>query len=497
MTTRPDKAGQIWASIDIGSNSFRLELARLSGDRYQRVSYIKESVRLGAGLDAEGMLTEEAMQRGLNCLRGFGEQLAGIAAERIRAVATQTLREARNRNAFLARAEAVLGHPVEVIAGREEARLIFAGVARLQPSDKPRLVIDIGGRSTEMILGRGRKPVRAESFGVGSVGLSMRFFADGRYTEEAFRAAQVAAGAELEEALTLFRPELWQEALGSSGTVGAVSQILAATGQTDGRITPAALRWCIAQCIAAGSQDQLQIAGLKEDRRPVVAGGLCILYTLLTQFGIEELLPTKGALRQGVIFDLAERLQPSGARDPRADSVAELQQRFDVDVAQADRVAQQAEKLYRQLTPRPAPELLRELRWAAALHEIGMLVSHHDHHRHSAYIVGHADAPGFSTNQLQRLGTLALGQRGGLRKLEAQLTDATLLDQLVALRLALILCHARTPVTASAPKLTRGGKQLTLHCPKSWSGEQARTRFLLKEEAEAWARTGQIELLVS
>jgi len=495
MTTRPDLNGQIWASIDIGSNSFRLELARLSGDRYQRVSYIKESVRLGAGLDDQGMLTEEAMQRGLTCLKGFGEQLVGIAPERIRAVATQTLREARNRNAFLARAQAALGHPVEVIAGREEARLIFAGVARLQPSDKPRLVIDIGGRSTEMILGRGRKPQLAESFGVGSVGLSLRFFADGKYTEEAFRAAQVAAGAELEEALTLFRPERWQEALGSSGTVGAVSQILAASGRTDGRITQDALRWCIEQCIAAGSQDQLQMPGLKDDRRPVVAGGLCILYTLLAQFGIDELLPTKGALRQGVIFDLAERLQPSGARDPRAGSVAELQQRFGVDTAQADRVSTQAEKLYRQLVAKPAPELLRELRWAAALHEVGMLVSHHDHHRHSAYVIGHADAAGFSTNQLQRLSSLALGQRGGLRKLEAQLNDAQLLDQLIALRLAVILCHARTPVT-STPKLERAGRELTLRCPKSWSGEQARTRFLLKEEAEAWARTGLLDLVV-
>lgn len=496
MTTRPDRNGQPWASIDIGSNSFRLELARLSGERYQRISYIKESVRLGAGLDADGMLTEDAMQRGLTCLKGFGEQLTDIPPERVRAVATQTLREARNRNAFLARAEAVLGHPIEVISGREEARLIFAGVARLQPSDKPRLVIDIGGRSTEMILGRGRKPLLAESFGVGSVGLSVRFFADGRFTEEAFRAAQVAAGAELEEALTLFRPELWQEALGSSGTVGAVSQVLAATGLTDGRITPAALRWCIEQCLAAGSQDKLQIAGLKDDRRPVVAGGLCILYTLLTQFNIPELMPTKGALRQGVIFDLAERLQPTGAADPRADSVAELQQRFAVDVAQADRVATQAEALYRQLAPKPAPELLRELRWAAALHEVGMLVSHHDHHRHSAYVIGHVDAPGFSTNQLQRLAALALGQRGGLRKLEAQLNDASLLEQLVALRLAVILCHARTPVTADTPKLTRVDKQLKLQVPKSWSTGQARTRFLLKEEAEAWARSGALELAV-
>jgi exopolyphosphatase/guanosine-5'-triphosphate,3'-diphosphate pyrophosphatase len=442
------------------------------------------------------MLTEEAMLRGLTCLTGFGELLVGIAPERIRAVATQTLREARNRNAFLARAEAVLGHPIEVIAGREEARLIFAGVARLQPSDKPRLVIDIGGRSTEMILGKGRKPLLAESFGVGSVGLSMRFFADGRYTAESFRAAQVAAGAELEEALTLFRPELWKEALGSSGTVGAVSQILAASGQTDGRITPAALRWCIEQCLAAGSQDKLQLPGLKDDRRPVVAGGLCILYTLLAQFGIDELLPTKGALRQGVIFDLAERLQPSGARDPRAGSVAGLQERFGVDTAQAERVATQAEKLYRQLVPKPASELLRELRWAAALHEIGMLVSHHDHHRHSAYIIGHVDAAGFSTNQLQRLAGLALGQRGGLRKLEAQLNDASLLEQLVALRLAVILCHART-AAVGRPRLARAGRHLTLYCPKTWSTEQARTRFLLKEEAEAWARTGLLTLSIS
>ena len=495
MTTRPQASQPIWASIDLGSNSFRLELARLSGDRYQRVSYTKESVRLGAGLDANGMLTEDAMQRGLDCLKGFGAQLVGIAPERIRAVATQTLREARNRNAFLARAQAVLGHPIEVIAGREEARLIFAGVARLQPSDKPRLVIDIGGRSTEMILGRGEKPVRAESFGVGSVGLSMRFFADGRFTPEAFRAAQVAAGAELEEALTLFRPELWREALGSSGTVGAVAQVLAATGQTDGRVTPAALRWCIERCLEAGSQDKLQLPGLKDDRRPVVAGGLCILYTLLTQFGIDELLPTKGALRQGVIFDLAERRQPSGARDPRGASVVALQERFGVDKAQADRVAMQAEKLYRQLVGRPAAELLRELRWAAALHEIGMFVSHHDHHRHSAYVIGHVDAPGFSTNQLQRLAALALGQRGGLRKLEPQLADVQLQEQLIALRLAVILCHARA-VPAGSLRLERDGRQLTLHCPRSWAAGQARTHYLLKEEAEAWARSAMLELAI-
>jgi exopolyphosphatase / guanosine-5'-triphosphate,3'-diphosphate pyrophosphatase len=498
MTTRPALSSPPWASIDIGSNSFRLEVARLTGGRYQRQSYTKQSVRLGAGLDAQGLLTEAAMQRGLDCLAGFGEQLAGVPPERVRAVATQTLREARNRNDFLLRAQAVLGHPIEVISGREEARLIFAGVARLQPSDQQRLVIDIGGRSTEMILGRGLKPAVAESFQVGSVSLSMRFFPGGEFTAEAFRAAQVAAGAELEEAHTLFRPERWAEALGSSGTVGAVSQLLAASEQTDGRVTPAALRWCIEQCLAAGHQDKLQLPGLKDDRRPVVAGGLCILYTLLTQFGIAELLPAKGALRQGVIFELAERQQPRDAGDSRAASVAELQQRFRVDVAQADRVARQAERLYRQLVGKPDRERLLELRSAAALHEIGMQVSHHDHHRHSAYLLAHVDAAGFSQNQLQRLGHLALGQRGRLRKLEAQLGDATLVDQLLALRLAVILCHARAPVAGGGPVLKRGvGSAISLRCPKSWAAAQARSAYLLREEAAAWEKLGGMRVRLS
>jgi len=199
-TAVPRWPGQL-AAIDMGSNSFRLEIGQLLEGRYRRIDYLKETVRLGAGLDGSGVLTEDAALRGLACLARFAQRLKGYAAPQVRAVATQTLREARNRDAFLARARAVLGFPIEVISGREEARLIYAGVARLQPSDERRLVIDIGGRSTEMILGHGRKPLRAESFQVGSVSLSLRYFGDGRFTEEAFREAQVAVGAELEEAL--------------------------------------------------------------------------------------------------------------------------------------------------------------------------------------------------------------------------------------------------------------------------------------------------------
>src|SRR5689334_18514947 len=292
--TLPSSAGLL-AAIDVGSNSFRLEIGQLQYGRYRRIDYLKETVRLGAGLDDKGMLTEAAARRGLDCLERFASRLAGFAPAHVRAVATQTLREARNRDAFLERARAALGFPIEVISGREEARLIYSGVARLQPSERPRLVIDIGGRSTEIILGRGRVPLVAESFRVGSVSLSMRYFEDGRFTESAFRAAQVAAGAELEEALQAFAPSHWREALGSSGTAGAVSQLLAASNVTDGRITPEGLRWCIARCLEAGHIDRLNLPGLKDDRRPVIAGGLSLLYTLAMHFGVAELLPARGA----------------------------------------------------------------------------------------------------------------------------------------------------------------------------------------------------------
>ncbi|MFZ5521377.1 MAG: exopolyphosphatase [Pseudomonadota bacterium] len=489
------------AAIDIGSNSFRLEIAQVNGGQYRRLDYLKETVRLGGGLDAQGRLTEEAVARGLACLQRFAQRLAGFTPHQVRAVATQTLREARNRDAFLARGQAVLGFPIEVITGREEARLIYAGVARLQPSTLPRLVIDIGGRSTEMILGHGRTPLRAESFGVGSVSLSMRFFADGRYTPQAFRAAQVAAGAELEEALVPFARAHWSEALGSSGTVGAVSQLLAASGITDGTITPEGLRWCIEQCLRAGSPDKLDLPGIKPDRRPVIAGGLCILYTLASHFDIEALRPARGALRQGVIFDLESRVEAARRKRPhdaRDDTVQELQQRFGVDVAQAERVRRLALRLYAQLAQdaSPAAEAVRELSWACALHEVGMMVSHHDHHRHSAYVLGHVDAAGFSQSQQRRLAELVLGQRGSLRKLDARLGQQPFVWQVLALRLAIILGHARVAVDDEVIRLRATGRSVRLEMPADWADRHPRTLFLLDEEAQAWALSGALKLAV-
>ena len=503
--TRPADLDSRWpgqlAGIDMGSNSFRLEIGQVIKGRYRRVDYLKETVRLGAGLDAQGLLTEEATQRGLACLSRFAQRLQGFSPQQVRAVATQTLREARNRDAFLARAQQALGLSIEVISGREEARLIFAGVARLQPSPVPRLVVDIGGRSTEMILGHHHKPLRAESFGVGSVSLSMKYFGDGRFTESAFQNAQVAAGAELEEALEPFAPAHWQEALGSSGTVGAVSQLLAASGITDGSVTPAGLRWLIEQCLRAGRIEKLDLPGLKDERRAVIAGGIAILYTLATHFGIAALQPARGALRQGVIFDLDERLQATAlhqdGHDIRDASVRELQRRFMVDISQAKRVSGVAERLYASVQPGAGAEARRELLWGAALHEMGMMVSHHDHHRHSAYLLGHVDAAGFSQSQLKRLAELVLAQRGGLRKIESSLAQPDFAWQVLCLRLAIVKCHARGEVDAGVLKLLRNGVVATLGFAEGWEQANPRKLHLIREEVDAWSRVGAIRLELS
>jgi exopolyphosphatase / guanosine-5'-triphosphate,3'-diphosphate pyrophosphatase len=485
------------AAVDMGSNSFRLEIGRLQRGRYRRIDYLKQMVRLGGGLDANGLLTEAAAERGLACLRSFAHRLGGFGPGQVRAVATQTLREAKNRNAFLERAQQALGHPIEVISGREEARLIYAGVAHLQPGDEPRLVVDIGGRSTEMILGEGRVPGVAESFQTGCVSLSMRCFPDGAITADGFRLAQVAAGAELEEGLQSFAPDRWTSALGSSGTVGAVSAMLSSAGVTDGRITPDGLRWCIARCLEAGHVDALQFPGVKVERRAVLPGGLAILYTLAANFGIRELRPAKGALRQGVIIDLHERLealQRARPGDMRDRSVAELQTRFGVDTGQAARVRQVALSLFDGARPDADTDARRELGWACDLHEVGLMVSHHDHHRHSAYLMDHVDAPGFSQSQQRRIGELVLGQRGGLRKLEGALASSVFAWQVLCLRLAVIKCHARGPVEADALALGVRGRHAQLRFSQSWAESRPRTVYLLRQEAEAWARNGSLKL---
>ena len=489
------KNDTLLAAIDLGSNSFRLEIGRLSHGQIHRVEYLKETVRQGNGLDSERLLSDEAMQRGWECLARFAERLSGFKKQQVRAVATQTLREARNRDTFLTRAQQILGFPIEVISGREEARLIYQGVAHLLPqTDDRRLVIDIGGRSTELILGQGLNASVTESYRVGSVAWSMKYFRQGQLDEASFERAEIAAKAILDEALSLVPRQGWDVAYGSSGTVGAVGDILSVAGWTQGLIDREGLAWLKRCMLRAQNTDKLRLEGLKEDRRAVIAGGVSVLMALFDLLDIEVLHVAEGALRHGVLFDKLDREEEH--EDVRATTVRRLQKNFGVDVVQAERVRRVALTLLSQLSPDgPDHDELRtrrKLEWAAQLHEMGALISHSDYHKHGAYILDNSDATGFAVSELHRLSLLVLGHRGKLRKLNVDFDDEAFAMQLMCLRLSVILCHARRDPDADALQLSCTGtpeRQFTLVLPAAWAGKYPQSAHLLSEEVQAWQKT--------
>ncbi len=486
------ETGTLLAAVDLGSNSYRLEIGRYDHGSIQRVEYLKETVRQGGGLDEARNLTPEAMQRGWDCLARFGERLAAFRPANVRAVATQTLREARNRGEFLARAQEILGFPIEVIAGREEARLIYQGVAHLLPqSAERRLVVDIGGRSTELILGQDFTAHTLESFRVGSVAWSQKYFPDGDLSASAFERAEVAAKAVLDEALAAYPRKAWDCAYGASGTIGAVADVLAASGWDGQAVTREGLDWLRNELVTARRAERVSLEGLKEDRRPVIGGGIAVLRAVFDLLQIDTLLPAQGALRHGVLYDLIDREQEDS--DLRAATVAGLAARFGVDSAQADRVSEVAGWLLRQLRgdSRREMQAANKLTWAARLHEIGCQIAHSDHHKHGAYILEHVDAPGFSQSELHRLGLLVLGHRGKLRKLDIDFEDEVFVQQLLALRLAVILCHARRDPQRDGLRLTRRSNALVLRLPAGWATDWPQSAHLLREEVTAWQKTPQ------
>lgn len=492
------QSGNRLAAVDLGSNSFRLEIGRMDHGEFRRTEYLKETVRQGGGLDENRNLNPQAMQAGWDCLARFGERLAGFQPSEVCAVATQTLREARNREEFLQRANQVLGFPINVISGREEARLIYQGVAQMLPArEERRLVIDIGGRSTELILGQGRTPKVMESFRVGSIGWSQRFFGDGQFTRKGFQVAEVAATAVLDEAFDAYNPDHWDTAYGSAGTVSAIGDVLVAAGWPGGHITQEGLDWLLDRLLAAQSADRLRLPGMREDRKAIIGGGLSVMRALFTLLGIRTMEMAAGGLRHGLICDLVGDTSHIG--DLRVRSVNRLALKFGVDTAHGQRVAQVAGTLFSQLnalsrepTAVHQERLLRKLRWAAELHEIGSHIAHSDYHKHGAYILDNADAMGFSLSEMHRLSLLVLGHRGKLRKLEAALNDADLVQQLLSLRLAVILCHARRDPDLQGMVLKRmdtAGSVVRLSCRSDWAEAFPQSAHLLREEVQAWEKT--------
>ena len=486
------------AAIDLGSNSFRLEIGQVEQGVFQRTEYLKETVRQGNGLDEDRNLTTQAMQRGWDCLARFGERLAGFKSNEVRAVATQTLREARNRDEFLRRGVAMLGFPIDVISGREEARLIYQGVSQaLPPSDDRRLVVDIGGRSTEIVLGRGRMPIRMESCRVGSITWSNRYFADQDFSKGAFQRAEVAAKAVLDEVTNAYPRESWDVAYGSAGTVGAVADVLAAAGWPPDSITPSGLDWLVEKLISAQSAERLRLPGLKDDRRALIGGGLSILRAVFELLKIDRMVLNPGGLRHGLLAELMG--QAPEQSDLRARSVARLAVKFGAESAQSQRVGRVARNFLNALVVcKPPSEALaterlhRKLNWAADLHEIGSHISHSDYHKHGAYILDNADAMGFTQSELHRLSLLVLGHRGKLRKLGADFNDTAFIFQLFALRLAVILCHARNDPVMDGLLLSTSGnadQRISLHYAQAWGIAFPQSLHLLQEEVIAWQKT--------
>jgi exopolyphosphatase/guanosine-5'-triphosphate,3'-diphosphate pyrophosphatase len=330
-----------------------------------------------------------------------------------------------------------------------------------------------------------------ESYPVGSVELSMRYFADGHIGARNFEAARVAASAVLEGAVAALGRAQWDAVYGASGTVGAVADVLRAEAITDGTITRAAMAVVIQRLIDAGHVDRVQFAGLKDDRRAVIGGGVAIVQALIDLLGLDRIVPARGGLRHGVMVELLQR-DPS-APDVRQGTVQRLQRQFGADAAQAQRVEHMALWLFQVLRPPTDAALQRpaqKLRWAALLHEIGMAVSHEDHHRHGEYIVSHADAAGFAEHQLEQLGTLVLAQRGGLRKVEQRLAlDPLLRDQVLALRMAIIFCHARRDPVPGCMRIGPHAAGWVLAIDTPWADAHPQSMHLLREEVKAWSRT--------
>lgn len=491
------------AAIDLGSNSFRLEIGRLDSGHIQRVEYLKEAVRQGGDLDEDHNLTPEAIERGLRCLARFGERLEGFESSNVRAVATQTLREANNRDVFIKRAKKELGFDVEVISGVEEARLIYQGVSRFLPQSKDRrLVIDIGGRSTEFILGQGFTSQHTASLHVGSVAWSLKHFRSGDYTERAFERAEISAESIFETLGAHYNNKQWDIAYGASGTVGAIADILTQYGRPANMVTKEGLHWLRDELLRTKHVDKLRMLGLKEDRRPVIAGGLSILLAIFNFFKMESLNVATGALRHGLLYDMLAR--EDVMTNLRNASVDRLARKFDVDESHAKTVADVALKLFEkigediQFSSGEKQAHARKLHWAGLLHEIGCIVSPIDAHLHGAYILDHAEPPGFSLRELHCLSLLISGHKAKLKRLEAEFSDQIFVTQLVCLRLAVILCHARKMPNLRGIQLHYFNNKIKLILPKAWPEKYPQSYYLLSEEAATWLKINwQFEVTTS
>jgi exopolyphosphatase/guanosine-5'-triphosphate,3'-diphosphate pyrophosphatase len=475
----------MYAAVDLGSNSFRLHIGKHDGEAIRVLKSVREPIRLAAGLDANGNLSGAAMQAALNCLKSFRVTLAAYQLEAVRVVATSAMRVARNVAAFLPAAEQAIGYPIEVISGEEEGRLIYMGVSNaLALPGERRLVIDIGGGSTELILGRGQEIERVESFSLGTVKQSLSFFVGGRIDAPSFEAAILSARSHLEDAAPPYHPQYWRQCYGSSGTARTLAEIIVKNGL--GREMNAATLEALKQrFIQFGHVGKIELAGLRPERAATIIGGLAIMIALVHELDIPVVQPIEAGLRMGVMWDLYLR---STKRDRREQSVRAFQQKFHVDEHRAERVANDALALYGQMKP-ASDTYNRPLFWSALLHEVGLVVSQTGYHKHAAYMIENADLPGFTTREQKTMSRLIVAQKGNLRKVGEALAEPDFAKAVVALRLAILFMHARIDVDFRQLKL-RMKNRIELEIRRDWVADHPTVSYWMEKEQELWDEVG-------
>jgi exopolyphosphatase/guanosine-5'-triphosphate,3'-diphosphate pyrophosphatase len=477
------------AGVDLGSHSFHMIVARVDEGQLHILDRMRERVHIASGLDQNRRLTEEAITRALACLERFGQRVRELPRGSVRAAGTNTLRQAKNRDQFLERAQKALGHPIEVISGREEARMIYLGVAHTVPDEGGRrLVIDIGGGSTECIIGEQFDPLATESLYMGCVSYSMRYFPQGSLSKDNFRRAELAARVELQSIARRFRSVGWQRCFGSSGTIAAVHDIVVANGWSQQGITRRGLKKLKRAMIAAQSVGKLQLPGLEPERAAVLPGGVAILRALLKSLRVDRLDPSSGALREGLLYDLLGRIRHEDVRDR---TIRWLSEHYSVDDEHAIRVERTALFCLREVGAAwslNADEHKNSLSWAARLHEIGLEVAHAGYHKHSAYIVANADMPGFSKDEQHLLAAIIHAHRRKfLREHLVQLPppQVELAIKLgVLFRIAVALNRSRSARPLPTFALEAKKNVLTLTFPEGWLDAHPLTRADLEEDAE-------------
>ncbi len=490
----PIRDGELIAAVDMGSNSFHMVVARMEHGEPRVIDRLRDTVRMAAGLRADGTLDAERRARAMNCLARFGQRIAGLPSLRVRAVATNTVRRMASSQLFLTAAESALGHPIEVVSGREEGRLIFLGASHdLPASREPRLIIDVGGGSTEFIIGRGLAPLHTESVQAGCIASTLRFFPGGKLNRKRWQRARGDIGVLLQQFAEDFRESGWQDAYGSSGTAKSIGAVVQAMKFSDDGITAASLASLREVLLEHGQVNTLKLPGLMEDRAPLFAGGVVIFEAAFAALGIERLRVCESSMREGLLWDLLGR---AGGSDPRTGSIDALASRYGVDRAQARRVEATALMLFDQVATawKLDAEAREWLSWAARVHEIGLAIAHSQHHHHGAYILRHADLAGFSRQEQQLLAAVVEMHRrkpdksviAALPQRYRQLARRTT----ALLRLAVLFRRARRAEPLPQMKLAATTKTLKLGFQADWSENHPLTEADLQQEKAPMAELG-------